>query len=269
MKHTIAVIFIIVLAGMAQAQNQTVADTTKHVVATPLVPPPVQNQTTISFGAGSTIFPTTIVATQRLGDGGGGIIGGNVTVNLKVTQDISPRWRIPVSLSLAFLRGNESFFHAEVVAVGDTEFRNYLLTNSVNMLNAQVGIEYYHPYQYVTPYGGADIMLTSLSQSTLDFTIQQTGQQIASPQSLPALTRWGAMLRAGAEFPLPQDGLYFDASVELGALNLLGRGNDYQLLTPTQLSFDDAKARVASGLTGEAVATFFRLLVKVAWKFNR
>lgn len=267
MKYTIAVIFIMVIAGgaFAQTQTQPAVDTSKHE-GTPLTAP-VVNQTTISFGVGSTIFPTPIVATQRLGDGGGGIIGGDITINVKATQDISPRWRIPVSLSLAFLRGNESFFHAEVVAPRDTEFRNYLLSNSVNMLNAQIGIEYYRPYEYVTPYGGVDLMFTELSQTTLDFTIQQTGQQLASPQSLPAVARWGALLRAGAEFPLPQDGLYFDASVELGAMNILGRGNSYQLMTPTQLSFDDAAARVASGQTGEAVATFFRLLVKVAWKF--
>ncbi len=233
-------------------------------------PPPVSHPTLVTIGVGSTIFPTPILATQSLGGGGGGIIGSNITVNAAAKEDVAPHWRIPLSFSLAFLRGNEIFYHDDIASPGDTLADLYSLANSVNMASTQIGIEYYYASDYITPFIGADFMYNWIGETSLNFTIQRaSGQTVESEtNTLPAVSRFGAVLRAGADLPLPDlDGLYFSTTVEIGAANLIGRANDWQLFTATPQSQSVSAARVASGQTGEAVATFFRLLLSIGWKF--
>ncbi len=246
---------------IAQAQTAASAPNTQ----TPLTPPqPTPNS--LSFGFGTTTFPTPIVAAQSITQGGGGFEGGNFTLTVRGTHDISSHWRIPVSVSTAFLRGDLIKTALIVPAPNDTTLTQFNISNSVDVFSAQVGIEYYDPQPLITLFGGADIMYSYITSATLNWIVEYDGSDIVH-QTLPAMSRWGVVLRGGGECPLPIDNWYFDATAELGAINVLGRTDTLQLFTPTQESRDVSAARVANGQTGEDIATFIRFIVSVAYRF--
>lgn len=256
MRVLLAALALILAFGAANAQD---APLTGH-----------RDSTIVCAGFGTTILPTTVLASRRLGDGGGGFVGGNITVGVKVTHDFGPHWRVPLSLSLGFLRGSEEFWHRDVIAPGDTVGIARSLTNTANVSTFQVGAEYYEEHELVSPYVGADVAFMTVGQTTLDLSIPARGIQILH-QTLPAVSRIGLVLRAGAELPIYEQ-LYYDVSAEVGAFNLFGRSSGDkpeigQLFVPTQLAFDQYKARTAEDKSGEDVVTYIRILLKLGWKF--
>ncbi len=228
--------------------------------------------TTVSLGFGTTVFPTPVPATERLGFGGGGIIGGNVTLGCKASYAFSEHWRVPVQISYGFLRGNDVFNHLDSLpGVGKINAQR-LVTNSSDLITLQAGLEYRLHRSNIMPYFGFDLLYASVGTTTLELSIPSENQIILT-QSYPTVGRLGCSLHIGAEAPLMVEDLVYDVSAEVGALNLLNRSTgDHptvaQLFTPTQAAYDLYQSRAAEGKGGEAVVTYIRLLVKVGWKFH-
>ena len=250
------IVLCLVVAASAGAQNAPILE--RH------------DSTMVSFGVGTTMLPTNVLAAKRLGDGGGGIIGGQVTIGGTIVQEISAHWRIPVSVSIAFLRGEEQFYAREINGNNDTIGVARLLANQSNAFTLQAGIEYYERHELISPYFGADFAYNNIGFTSLTLTVPIRNETLLS-QALPTSSRFGVVLHAGAEFPL-YDQFYYDVIGELGAFNLFGRSTGDkpavgQLLSPTQVAFDQYAWRLAEGKSGEDAVTYFRILLKIAYRF--